>query len=142
MAKQTINLGSAPTGSGGDTPRSAFTKTQANFDEIYNALSSTVVKGNNITTSEMVIFSSGNPPNISACTVNTYSSLRIANGNNPYASAVIGLFRDGAGVGYFFGIDSADNQLKIGGGTMGAVARKIYHEGNTTRAADGTLKAV
>ncbi|WP_242486693.1 hypothetical protein [Pseudomonas sp. TH49] len=37
MAKQTINLGTAPTGVGGDTPRSAFTKTQSNFDELYAA---------------------------------------------------------------------------------------------------------
>lgn len=38
MSKQTINLGTAPTGAGGDTPRSAFTKTQSNFDELYTAL--------------------------------------------------------------------------------------------------------
>ncbi|WP_223464833.1 hypothetical protein [Pseudomonas sp. GL-RE-26] len=38
MAKQTINLGAAPTGAGGDTPRSAFTKAQANFDELYAVL--------------------------------------------------------------------------------------------------------
>lgn len=37
MAKQTIALGTAPTGVGGDTPRSAFTKVQANFDELYAA---------------------------------------------------------------------------------------------------------
>lgn len=37
MAKQTINLGTAPTGVGGDTPRSAFTKAQSNFDELYAA---------------------------------------------------------------------------------------------------------
>jgi hypothetical protein len=41
MAKQTINLGTAPTGVGGDTPRSAFTKTQINFDELYTALGAT-----------------------------------------------------------------------------------------------------
>lgn len=41
MAKQTINLGTAPTGVGGDTPRSAFTKTQGNFDELYAAFGST-----------------------------------------------------------------------------------------------------
>lgn len=35
MAKQTINLGTVPTGAGGDTPRSAFTKVQSNFDELY-----------------------------------------------------------------------------------------------------------
>jgi len=38
MSKQVINLGTAPTGVGGDTPRSAFTKAQSNFDEIYTAL--------------------------------------------------------------------------------------------------------
>ncbi|MGF6669114.1 hypothetical protein ABIA53_002784 [Pseudomonas monsensis] len=38
MAKQTINLGTAPTGVGGDTPRSAFTKAQSNIDELYAAL--------------------------------------------------------------------------------------------------------
>jgi hypothetical protein len=37
VAKQTINLGTAPTGAGGDTPRSAFVKMQANFDELYAA---------------------------------------------------------------------------------------------------------
>lgn len=38
MSKQTINLGTAPTGVGGDTPRSAFTKAMSNFDELYAAL--------------------------------------------------------------------------------------------------------
>ncbi|WP_247255880.1 hypothetical protein [Pseudomonas moorei] len=38
MSQQTILLGTAPTGAGGDTPRSAFTKAQSNFDEIYAAL--------------------------------------------------------------------------------------------------------
>lgn len=38
MAKQTINLGVAPTGQGGDTPRSANVKIGANFDELYGAL--------------------------------------------------------------------------------------------------------
>lgn len=37
MAKQTINLGAAPTGAGGDTFRSALVKAQANMDELYNA---------------------------------------------------------------------------------------------------------
>ncbi|WP_338801751.1 hypothetical protein V9L13_05330 [Pseudomonas sp. RSB 5.4] len=41
MAKQTINLGTAPTGVGGDTPRSAFTKAQSNMDEIYAMLGAT-----------------------------------------------------------------------------------------------------
>lgn len=35
MAKQTIGLGTAPAGTDGDTVRSAFTKANANFDELY-----------------------------------------------------------------------------------------------------------
>lgn len=38
MAKQAINLGTAPTGANGDTFRSTGTKTNANFTEIYNQL--------------------------------------------------------------------------------------------------------
>ena len=35
MAKQTISLGTAPTGAGGDDRRSAWLKANANFDELY-----------------------------------------------------------------------------------------------------------
>lgn len=35
MTKQTINLGTAPAGSDGDTTRSGFTKVNQNFDELY-----------------------------------------------------------------------------------------------------------
>lgn len=38
MAKQSINLGTAPTGTGGDTPRTAFQKAIDNFTELYNAI--------------------------------------------------------------------------------------------------------
>lgn len=38
MAKQTINLGTAPTGAGGDTFRAGSAKLQANDDELYNYL--------------------------------------------------------------------------------------------------------
>lgn len=37
MTKQIIDLGTAPTGAGGDTPRSAFIKVQSNFNELYSA---------------------------------------------------------------------------------------------------------
>lgn len=37
MTKQTVNLGALPGGVGGDTPRSAWVKAQANFDELYAA---------------------------------------------------------------------------------------------------------
>lgn len=35
MTKQVINLGTAPSGAGGDTYRSALVKSMANFDELY-----------------------------------------------------------------------------------------------------------
>jgi len=38
MAKQSINLGTAPTGAGGDDRRSAWVKANANFDELYAAV--------------------------------------------------------------------------------------------------------
>ncbi|MFG0394725.1 hypothetical protein V9K81_10330 [Pseudomonas monteilii] len=38
MAKQTINLGTAPTGAGGDDRRSAWLKALNNFNELYTAL--------------------------------------------------------------------------------------------------------
>lgn len=38
MAKQVINLGTAPSGAGGDDRRSAWLKAIANFDELYNFL--------------------------------------------------------------------------------------------------------
>lgn len=38
MAKQTINLGSEPTGAGGDTQRGAFARVQANINELYAAM--------------------------------------------------------------------------------------------------------
>lgn len=41
MSKQIINLGNAPSGQGGDTPRSANVKIGANFDELYTALGAT-----------------------------------------------------------------------------------------------------
>jgi hypothetical protein len=37
MARQNIELGTAPSGVGGDTPRSANIKINANFSELYNA---------------------------------------------------------------------------------------------------------
>jgi len=66
--------------------------------------------------------------------------LTIHNDGNDHASCVI-TFHRVKQAAYFFGID-VDNQLKVGGWSMGTVAHRIYHEGNTTRAADGTLKAI
>jgi len=70
----------------------------------------------------------------------TKNSLILTNGGNSYASAVLTFLRDG-NFGCHFGID-VDNHLKVGGWSMGPNSYRIYHEGNTTRSADGTLKAI
>lgn len=44
MAKQAINLGTAPAGSDGDTVRAAMVKINANFDEVYARLVSRLAK--------------------------------------------------------------------------------------------------
>lgn len=66
--------------------------------------------------------------------------LTITNNANPWGSCVITFHRIGDFACYF-GIDT-DNQLKVGGWSMGRNAFRIYHSGNTARAADGTLKVI
>jgi len=66
--------------------------------------------------------------------------LTLMNASNRSASCVITFHRVGDFACYF-GLDT-DNQLKVGGWSMGKVAHRIYHEGNTARSADGTLKAI
>ncbi|WP_122543982.1 hypothetical protein [Pseudomonas viridiflava] len=68
------------------------------------------------------------------------SPLTLDNEGNQHASCVMTFHRGGA-FACFFGLD-VDNRLKVGGGSFGGRAFTIYHEGNTTRAPDGTLKAV
>ncbi|WP_447742359.1 hypothetical protein [Pseudomonas laurentiana] len=46
MAKQVINLGTAPSGAGGDDRRSAWIKAIANFDELYTLIASAYNKAN------------------------------------------------------------------------------------------------
>ncbi|EPM91312.1 tail fiber domain-containing protein, partial [Pseudomonas syringae pv. actinidiae ICMP 19070] len=75
---------------------------------------------------------SGAPPGIAAISSSNNdgnTALRIGNGNNNNASAVMTFIRDGS-FGLHLGIDT-DNKFKIGGFSMGAVARALYHEGNS-----------
>ena len=65
------------------------------------------------------INSSGNSTNV---------PLRIENGGNASASAVIGFYRSGL-YGAFFGLDT-DNKFKVGGWSMGDVSYEIWHAGN------------
>lgn len=46
MSKQTVNMGTAPSGAGGDDQRGAFTKINANFDEIYAAMGGNTLLSN------------------------------------------------------------------------------------------------
>ncbi|MFK0092869.1 hypothetical protein [Pseudomonas sp. NPDC090592] len=46
MAKQVINLGTAPAGAGGDDRRSAWLKAIANFDELYNFIATAFNRAN------------------------------------------------------------------------------------------------
>jgi hypothetical protein len=88
-------------------------------------------------------FSSGAPPSIAhiSNSGNDRNTPAIfTNDANVSASAVISFIREGA-YGVHLGLDT-DNEFKVGGWSMGPYAHKIYHQGNTTRAADGTLKAI
>ncbi|RMM03282.1 hypothetical protein ALQ86_200101 [Pseudomonas amygdali pv. eriobotryae] len=74
---------------------------------------------------------SGAPPgiaSISSTNNDSNTALRIANAANNNASAVMTFIRDTV-FGVHLGLDT-DNKFKIGGYSMGAVARTIYHEGN------------
>jgi hypothetical protein len=76
-------------------------------------------------------FCSGAPPRIaeiSSTGNDGKTALRIANETNVSASAVMTFMRETV-FGVHFGLDT-DNRLKVGGLSMGAVARAIYHEGN------------
>lgn len=88
-------------------------------------------------------FASGGPPaigHISSSGNDRNTPAIFSNAANTAASAVVSFIRENA-FGVHLGLDT-DNQFKVGGWSMGPHAYRIYHEGNTTRAADGTLKAI
>ena len=168
MAKQTILLGTSPSGVGGDTPRSAFTKTQSNFDELYarqallgsaSNVNLGTAAGNAMPVGGFGVgtqFNPGLPLLSDASGVEIYST-----GFYRYASTTQGrptfgtgfgalielsaLFSGGANYGGQIAVDYATSEMgfRCLAGSAGFSAwRKIYHDGNTTRAADGTLKAI
>ena len=114
MSKQTINLGTAPTGVGGDTPRSAFTKTQSNMDEIYAALGA-----------------SGSPMALPA-------ALPIANGGT--GGTTPALARSGLGLGSAALAPILGTVSQSGGVPTGAIVEVIQNaNGTATKFADGTM---
>lgn len=72
--------------------------------------------------------------------MNSRAAFTVSNGGNPYASAVITFHRDGQ-YGCHFGMDT-DNQLKVGGWSMGGFAHVIWHSGNCVPGADGLLRVL
>lgn len=114
MSKQTILLGTAPTGVGGDTPRSAFTKSQSNFDELYTFLGA-----------------SGSPAALPP-------ALPVAHGGtggNTQALARAGLGLKSAALA-----DAVGSVSQSGGVSTGAIIeRGSNSNGEFTKYADGTL---
>ncbi|MGK8229524.1 pyocin knob domain-containing protein [Escherichia coli] len=65
--------------------------------------------------------------------------LQVSNLSNNAASAAMMFIRDGA-AGILLGLDAADNAFAIGGGTLGNVRYRLWHEGLTTVDANGFIK--
>lgn len=194
MSKQNINLGTAPTGQGGDTPRSAFTKTMANFNEIYAALGGDtlpaaipVEKGGTGGTTAAAARAGLGLGSAATRTVGTapnnllevgalglgreYSPglTRVASVNG-YEVGATGFYRydadtsgrptfgsgygsllqfaslssGGSNYGSQLAIDYVSNEIGVRSLNANGFTtwRKIYTDGNTTRASDGTLKAI
>jgi len=157
MSKQTIQLGTAPTGVGGDTPRSAFQKAQSNFDELYARDAQLGTAANaNIGTAAGNVMPVGAGGWLGASVIDTSANNQRATGlYSFYNSAalphsLVQMFSSD------WGQDSRNQcQLIMGVATSRLWYRTItkdqlgysapvefYSTGNTTRAADGTLKAI
>ena len=151
MAIQRINLGTAPSGTGGDTNRSAFTKIDGNFADTTNAASRLVgtATGNVM---EVGAFGLGsraentdsiNPPKNGYCGwISTNSADTSGVGGFKYGIN-LAWFNSDHGAQILLGI--ADTK-EVGYRTWDGAARnwrtfrKFYHEGNTTKDSNGFLK--
>lgn len=99
MAKQSISLGTAPTGAGGDDSRSAMVKINSNFDELYAGFGGTIPAGSAaaapIVGTTSAIFQRGSNANgewvrfqdgTQICWSNTMSPTVPAQTSSPYTS--------------------------------------------------------
>ncbi|WP_338513387.1 hypothetical protein VRC24_16855 [Pseudomonas poae] len=194
MARQDINLGTAPTGAGGDTTRSTGFKINAMTAELYAALgapSSGAIPaalpvnrggtGGSTQAAAQVALGLGTAATLntgrSAGNVPTMEMIGIAStestvpwtaenyagiDNKVFSSAASGLNPQG-GTGLYYrqtiqfgttgnrlmiawpyGLTGNTGTIKMRSVYNGAVTPEIelYHTGNTTRASDGTLKAI
>lgn len=160
MARQEINLGTAPSGVGGDTTRSTGIKINAMTQELYSK-----VNGMGTAASKNIGVALGNIQDVSAPAAMIGSSVFaetgshfISYGDDTLGAPAGGLYWSGIRaqfpfqaaaidiVGQVLGQISMNLMFRSVGGTpdapVGGPWRKIYHDGNTTRAADGTLKAI
>lgn len=184
MARSEIILGTPPQGTGGDTPRAAFTKINAMTQELYqglptaaeplpvnkggtggkNAADARTNLGLGTAATADVGTASGNVMPVgaggwlgttapAAASINDYQTgFKLINPNTVGATdlgyqygAMLTLSVDASDYRIcqlFFGqLPGDDIQFRTGkAGT--AKVLKIYHSGNTTRAGDGTLKAI
>lgn len=104
------------------------------------ALATCIKRGEALVAFDNPKFGSNNTPSLaSGPTVNT-GAPEISNVGNAAASAVLLFQRVGVFAGYL-GLDT-DNQLKWGGGSYGANAYTIYHQGNLGQATETSLGTV
>lgn len=151
MAIQRINLGTAPSGTGGDTNRSAFTKIDGNFADSTNAASRLVgmAAGNVMEVGAFGL--GGRAGNIDSLAnpksgFYAFTTLNAADtSNSPTFQMIIqtSWFDDSNSAQLLFGLNG-NNQ--VGFRTWDNAAKtwrtykKIYHEGNTTKDSNGFLK--
>ena len=163
MARQEINLGAQPTGVGGDTTRSTGVKINAMTQELYSRTDGlgTAAKANigtavgNVadaqklglaTTLGVKDWFADEGPGFS-------SNLFLPDPSSPLGSGLYykqtlktlpGGFGDRTVIAWPYGYDSDSGTIKFHSIYRGVSTpvREIYHTGNTTRAADGTLKAI
>lgn len=158
MTIQRINLGTAPSGTGGDTNRSAFSKIDANFADSANAASRLVTTSATDTTAGSVLkvgdfglsYASGQisgAANLDTKPKNGFYRLEAASGHafNNHVLISCANYTNG-GFGWQMGIDVNGTNaatLKIRKQALDGVwstAALIYNEHNTTVDANGFIK--
>lgn len=162
MSKQTIQLGTPPSGVGGDTPRSANIKIAANFDELYSllggdtltapkaraalSLGSAATLGAGSSAGNVMLVGDRNSP--LAATINTWgNSFQIWNNTTAGAPEIntSGTILNTAWIDGKYGsqiLMSFTGRIFFRSGDYtNALMRELYHTGNTTRGSGGALSA-
>ena len=121
----------------------AATYAVANSGEPNNIVGQLPVLGSTYTGSgggrAALTFASSNTPLLSGAGSGDFAPpLRVSNGNNSAASAVMCFIRDGS-FGAYFGLDQ-DNVWRVGGFSYGSRSYKLWHEQNTTVDGNGFIK--